>query len=1120
MNCPRCQHANPVNMKFCGECGARLESGCAACGAVNPLGNKFCGQCGASLAQTATAPNSISPQSYTPKHLAEKILTLKNSLKGERKQVTVLFADMKGSMELLADRDPEEARRLLDPVIGHMMEAVHRYEGTVSNLMGDGIMALFGAPLSHEDHAVRACYAALRMQESVKRYGDEVRRTEGVPIQIRVGLNSGEVVVGSIGNDLKMDYTAIGQTVHLASRMEQMATPGSVLITPDALRLAEGYVQVKPLGPVSVKGLTEPVEVYEVTGVGAARSRLQAAAARGLTRFVGRDAETEQLRKALEQARADHGQVVGVVGEPGLGKSRLFFEFAHSHRTQGWLILESGSVSYGKATPYLPIIDLLKAYFKIEDRDDHREVREKVTGKLLTLDKSLESTLPAFLALLDVPVDDPMWQALDPSQRRQQTLGAVKRLLLRESQVQPLILLFEDLHWIDSETQAMLESLVESLPTSRLLLLVNYRPEYQHGWANKTYYSQLRLDPLPPESAGEILNSVLGNDHGLESLKELLIERTEGNPFFLEESVRTLVETKVLVGERGNYRLEKNVESTQVPATVQAVLAARIDRLPPQEKQLLQSAAVIGKDIPFSLLQAITELSDEELRRGLTHLQGAEFLYETSLFPDLEYTFKHALTHEVAYGSLLHERQRTLHARIVEAIEALYSDRLIEQIERLAHHAARGEVWGKALTYLRQAGAKADARSALREAVSYFERALTALGYLPESHETRERAIDLHFNLRNSLAALGEAERVLEHLRAAEALANALGDERRLARVNAYIARELLAQGEHEKAVTASERAIAMARSREDYGLEVMATVSLGSAYYCLGDYPRAVEAQRRNLPSLDSPVVRERFGSIGLPLATTRTHLALALAERGEFIEAVARCNEAIHIAEAVGLPFSVTVTYRGMGHLHVGRGDLHQATLALEHAVEVCRGVDSTPLFHAVGSVLGYAYALAGRSAEAISFLEEAVKRPVLTGSQEGQSLRSIWLGEVYLLADRDADAGAATQRALSLARQHNERGHEAYALRLLGEIAARQDPLDIGKAEDRYRQALVLAEELGMRPLIAHCLVGLGKLQRHSGNLPQAKRYLTEGVAMMRDMQMGLWLQGAEAELTAAQ
>jgi class 3 adenylate cyclase/tetratricopeptide (TPR) repeat protein len=1112
VKCPRCQHDNPAGQKFCGECGAQLTSVCPACTALNPPGQKFCGECGASLAPAAPAAKFSSPESYTPKHLAEKILTSKSALEGERKQVTVLFADMKGSMELLADCDPEEARKILDPVLEHLMEAVHRYEGTVNQVMGDGIMALFGAPLAHEDHAVRACYAALRMQESVKRYAEGVRRTKGIPIQIRVGLNSGEVVVRSIGSDLKMDYTAVGQTTHLAARMEQMAMPGSIMIPPDTLRLSEGYVQVKPLGPISVKGLSEPLEVYEVTAAGAVRTRLQAAVSRGLTRFVGREAETESLRKALEQAGGDHGQVVGVVGEPGLGKSRLFFEFIHSHRTQGWLILESGSVSYGKATPYLPIIDLLKAYFKIQDRDDQRQIREKVTGKLLTLDKSLESTLPAFLALLDVPVDDPMWQALDPFQRRQQTLGAVKRLLLRESQVQPLILLFEDLHWIDSETQAFLDSLIESLPTSRLLLLVNYRPEYQHGWSNKTYYTQLRLDPLPPASAAEILNSLLGNDHGLQSLKQLLIERTEGNPFFLEESVRTLIETKVLVGERGNYHLEEKSESIQVPATVQAVLAARIDRLPPQEKQLLQSAAVIGKDVPFSLLQAIAELSDEELRRGLAHLQAAEFLQETSLFPDLEYTFKHALTHEVAYGSLLHERQRALHARIVEAIETLHPDRLIEQVERLAHHAVRGEVWDKAVTYLRQAGTKADARSAFREAALYFEQALTALGHLPDHRETREQAIDLHFNL----AALGEGERVLEHLRAAEPLAIALGDERRLAWVNAYIGRGFLARGEYEEAITADERAIAMARTLDDYGLEVMATNLLGQAHYCLGDYPKAVEAQRRNLVPLDSPVVGERFGGIGLPFAFSRMSLALALAERGEFVEAVARCAEAIHIAEAVGHPYSVTVTYRGMGHLHLRRGDLHQGTLALEHALEICQGVDSPPLFHAVNSALGYAYVRSGRSAEAILLLEEAVERPVTGPNHEGQSLRTIWLSEAYLLAGREADAHAAAQRALSLARQHKERGNEAYTLRLLGEIAAHEDSPDVGEAEDHYRQALALAEELGMRPLIAHCHVGLGKLYRRAGNPQQAKVHLTNAVRMMREMEMGVWLDKAEAEL----
>jgi predicted ATPase len=407
-----------------------------------------------------------------------------------------------------------------------------------------------------------------------------------------------------------------------------------------------------------------------------------------------------------------------------VGKTRLFYEFLCAPWTQGWLLLESQAASYSKATPYHPVRELLKAYFQLETRDDAGQMRARVTHRLRTLDPALEPTLPAVLALLDVPVDDRTWQALDPPQRRQRTLDALKRLLLRESQVQPVLLVCENLHWIDTETQAFLESLVDSLPTARLLLLVNYRPEYQHPWGSKTYYTQLRIDPLPSTSAVGLLQALLGDDLTLEPLQRVLIERTEGNPFFLEESVQTLVESQVLVGELGAYRLAQALVPMQVPATVQAVLAARIDRLPTEEKTLLQTAAVIGKDVPFALLQAITALSEETLRGVLAHLQTAEFLYEASLFPELEYTFKHALTQEVSYGSLLHERRRALHAEIVAAIERLAHDRLTEEVERLAYHAFRGEVWEKAVTYLRQAGAKALARSAYREAVTRFEQGL------------------------------------------------------------------------------------------------------------------------------------------------------------------------------------------------------------------------------------------------------------------------------------------------------------------------------------------------------------------------------------------------------------
>ncbi len=702
MSCPQCRQENPPGAKFCSGCGGRLEAVCPACGHPNLPGGRFCNECGKPVAApSAAVPAPVSPQSYTPRYLAEKILTSRHALEGERKQVTVLFADIKGSLELLSDRDPEEARKLLDPVLERMMEAVHRYEGTVNQVMGDGIMALFGAPLAHEDHAVRACYAALAMQQAIRRYTAEIRRDHGIEVQVRVGLNSGEVVVRAIGSDLRMDYSAVGQTTHLAARMEQLATPGSTRLTGETLRLAEGFVQVVPIGPVPVKGLPGPVDVFELAGPSATRTRLQAAAARGLTRFVGRGQELVHLRQALDKAARGQGQVVAVVGEPGVGKSRLLWEFIHSHRTQDWLVLESSSVSYGKASAYLPVIDLCKSYFRIEARDDARSMREKVTGKLLTLDESFRAMVPAFLSLLEVPSDDAAWDALDPGQRRRRTVDGLRRMLLRESQIQPLCLVFEDLHWVDAETQGLLDALVEGLPTARILLLVNYRPEYSHGWGGKTYYSQLRLDPLPPESAEELLRSLLGEDDDLEPLKRLLVKRTEGVPFFLEESVRTLVETGALAGERGGYRLGRPLDTIQVPATVQAILAARIDRLSPEDKTLLQTAAVIGKDVPFAILEAISETSEETLRHGLGRLLASEFLYETALFPELEYTFKHALTQEVAYGGLLQERRRDLHARIVRAFESLYPGRAGEQTSWLTLHAFRGEVWDRAVAYLR-----------------------------------------------------------------------------------------------------------------------------------------------------------------------------------------------------------------------------------------------------------------------------------------------------------------------------------------------------------------------------------------------------------------------------------
>ncbi|HXU90638.1 MAG TPA: adenylate/guanylate cyclase domain-containing protein [Methylomirabilota bacterium] len=1115
MNCPRCAGRNQEDARFCEDCGARLELSCPSCGQPVTPGKKFCRSCGAAVAAEGTAS---SPSSYTPKHLAEKILTSRAALEGERKQVTVLFADLKGSMELLADRDPEEARKILDPVLEQMMEAVHRYEGTVNQVMGDGIMALFGAPLAHEDHAVRACYAALRMQESLRRYAHDTRRSHGVEVQIRVGLNSGEVVVRAVGSDLRMDYTAVGQTTHLAARMEQLAPPGTVRLTAETMRLAEGYVEVRSLGLIPVKGLPDPIEVFELTGTGQARTRLQAAAIRGLTRFVGRDAEVEHLRRVLDRAAASHGQVVAIVGEAGVGKSRLTYEFTHSHRVQDWLILESSSVSYGKATNYLPVIDLLKRYFKIGDRDDHRDMHAKVLGRVLSLDRALESLLSPLLALLDVPVEDASWQALDPPQRRRRTLEAVKRLVLRESQVQPLLVVFEDLHWIDSETQAVLDSLVDSLGSARLLLLVNYRPEYQHGWGSKTAYSQMRLDALSTQHAGELLDVLLGADPSLGPLKELLVRR--GNPFFLEETIRTLVETRALEGVPGRYRLTQPLQSLQVPSSVQTILAARIDRLSSEDKRLLQTASVVGKDVPFALLRGIAELSDEALRGSLDRLQAAEFLYESSLFPDLEYAFKHALTHEVTYGSLLADRRRALHAAVVHAMESVYAGRLAEHVERLAHHALRGEAWDKAVTYFRQAGAKAAVRSAYREAVTCFEQALTALPRLPDTRERREQAIDLRFDLRTALLPLGQLENGLEYLREAEGLARTLDDPRRLAWASAYMISSCWLTGRLTDALAFAETAQAIAETLGDFQLRVVANQYLGAARWNVGDYQAATDLFRKVTESLkDGDLSRERFGQALLPSVFARRYLAHALAERGEFDQSIAEAQEGLRIAEAADHPFSLGQAYLALGYVHTVKGEFDQAVPLLERALAMSRDWNIRLLSPSCMGFLGYTYARSGRVEDGLALLAQAMAAFESGVATVFHSLVAAYSGEACILAGRWQEAHTHAARALTLTRQRGERGDEAYALRLLGEIHSHETPPDDASAEARYCAATALADRLGMRPLTAHCHLGLGKLYRRTDERERAREHFTSATTMYREMGMTYWLEKAQTEMAEA-
>jgi predicted ATPase/class 3 adenylate cyclase len=680
-----------------------------------------------------------------------------------------LFADIKGSTGLEENLDPEEARAIVDPALNLMIEATRRYDGYVVQSTGDGIFALFGAPIAHEDHPQRALYAALRMQEDIKRY-DEVLLGDGRgPVEIRVGVNTGEVVVRPIetGNG-QVEYTPIGHTANLASRMQTLAATGSIALTENTRRLVEGYFALKARGPTRIKGVSEPVQVYEVTGLGPLRTRLQRSAGRGLTKFVGRAREMEMMKATAQLAKEGRGQIVAAVAEAGVGKSRLFYEFKAVSQS-GWLVLEAFSISHGKASAYLPVIEMLHAYFDITPADEARRRREKIGGKVLMLDRSLEDTLPYLFSLLGANEGEDSGGTKDPQIRERRTLEAIKRLLLRESLNQPLILIFEDLHWVDAKTLALLNMLADSIGTAKILLLVNYRPEYSHSWGGKTFYTQLRLDPLHKENAEEMIAALLGDDAQLAELKRLIIEKTEGNPFFMEEMVQVLLDEGALV-RNGTLRLTKSPNELKIPPTVQGILAARIDRLPQAAKDLLQTLAVIGKEFPLYLVRAVTGMSDGQHARPplamrgerplndtaeaqldalLSHLQLGEFIYEQPAQGDIEYTFKHALTQEVAYNSVLIERRRILHERTARAIEQLLSGQSDNHLNELAHHYSRSGNAEKAAEYLQRAGELAMKRwGSIDEAISHLSAAMDLVRALPETPAREQRETDLRMALR------------------------------------------------------------------------------------------------------------------------------------------------------------------------------------------------------------------------------------------------------------------------------------------------------------------------------------------------------------------------------------
>ncbi|MDF3885201.1 ATP-binding protein [Cupriavidus basilensis] len=1120
MRCTKCGFENPVRGRFCEECGHALGRTCLQCGHESPATAKFCGACGAalsapgSLLASGSVPANLvgAPVLYTPAHLAERILAERAAMEargqeaGERKTITALFADMAGSTAMIQDLDPEEARELIDPVVAIMMEAVHHYEGYVAKSLGDGILALFGAPIAHEDHPLRALYAALRMQESMRRHGDRSRLEKGIPLQIRVGIHTGEVVVRSIRkDDLHTDYDPVGHTIHIASRMEGMAVPSSVLVSDSTYKLADGYFHFKALGATNVKGIRTPLSVYELLGLGTLRTRLQVSAYRGLAKFVGRERELGCLQTALASANAKHGRIVGVAGEAGVGKSRLFHEFKVRSQ-QGCLVLETFSVSHGRAFPYLPLIDLLKNYFQIAASDDERLYREKVTGRLLTLDRTLEDQLPYLLDLLGITESPSTPPMMDARLRRQRTFEAMIRLLVRESQNQPVLLLFEDLQWLDSETEAFIDELVEHVPGARILLLVNYRQDYAHDWERLPCYIQLHLEPLGQTDAKGLVTTLLGDHPTLGPLKQLILAKTEGNPFFMEEVVRTLVEAGIVLGEPGSYRTETAPVSLHIPTTVQGVVASRIDRLPQAQKELLQTLAIIGKDFSLSLVRCVAALSEQKLPPLIDDLQRSDFIFERPAYPEVEYAFKHALIQEVAANSLLLSQRSKLHERTAEAIESLFPDRLDDYVNELAHHYSKSGNARKAIQYLHLAGEQALQQSAQREGIRHLGTALELLRALPDSPERTREEIRLLLTLGPAWIAArghGSAE-VEETYTQALALCERDGGMPELFSAQAGLWSHYLLRAELERAHGLAERLLGLAQNTNDLERIAEAHRALGVTLLRLGKIGMARHHMEQAL-TLHRPG-RQSYDHllrlVRIPAVHIRSTLSWILWYLGLADQSRNRCEEALELARAAGDPFGLALSLIFAAELYQRRDEVQKSLEYAEAAIAVSseRGF---PLYEAWGTILrGWALVRLGKQEEGIVQMRLGLRAHRATRSALGRPSLLGLLADAYGRAGKLEFALRVLSHALALTQSTGERFDQPVLLRQRGElllVMAGRGVAGIAathkEAESCLSEAVALAREHGARSVELRCALSLARLWDLQGKRDAARQLLAE-------------------------
>ncbi len=1040
MRCPSCGHENPAGARFCNGCGATLESLCPRCKKANPPGSRFCNGCGGPLQTAAIAERAIDPRSYTPKHLAEKILQSKSALEGERKQVTVLFADVKGSMDLAEQVDPEDWHEILDRFFAILTEGVHRFEGTVNQFTGDGIMALFGAPVAHEDHAKRACYSALHLRDELRRLAQELRRERGLDVATRIGINSGEVVVGKIGDDLRMDYTAQGHTVGLAQRMEALAEAGKIYLTAATAQRVEGFFALEDLGAFNVKGSSAPIHAYALEGLGRLRTRFDRSLVRGLSRFVGRDDEMRVLESALARAQHGEGQVIAVVAPAGTGKSRLCFELMERCRAKGLTVLEAHAAAHGRSIPLRPILELFRQRFGVSERDSDLAAREKIAGGLLSLDSSFAEILPAIFEFMGVPDPARPSPRIDPEAAQRRMLEHFRRIVRADNRDRTVVTLIEDLHWLDDASDRFVAELVEITPMTRALFLLNFRPEYAAEWTKLSSVQQIALQLLSPEAVREMLAAAIGDDPSVRGCPERIHARTGGNSFFAEEIVQALIEDGSLAGTPGAYRATHAIEKVPLPETVQNVLAARIDRLAPREKQMLQTAAVIGREFPRALLAGVCEVAGAELDESLAALRRAEFLLETELYPQVEYVFKHPLTHEVAYQSQLAARRAAAHRAVAQEMETLYREQLDERAAEIAWHWEEAGERGAAARWHGRAADWVEKRD-VREAMRHWRAAFELLPALPGD---RVEA-DLLIHICERLIFFGgwslgqRAEELRAPLDRGMRAAEHHGDLSARASLHREYSRTSGGRGRFSEFRERAQETVRLARESGDEDLYALVHLDLAFAEGFVGNLDncvRALDEYFRRAPSrsgLD-------FFSTPLPAHIWRGEVLQHRGRMEKAAESFARARELWASADAVAKVLA------GVHMLTFGeaRGELPGAMGLAGGIMKAAEEFGAPNLLAAAQGGLGRAHALSGEWQEAVRLFEETIRlanehRVFL--EWECRDLAS--LAHAYVEIGEPQRAKETAERGISLTRERGSKNRGAHERGRAGARRSRPRP-----------------------------------------------------------------------------